>query len=119
MKTAMFPERFCLLAVIAMIQFAALAQPSFSFSGYATTLPVYQGGSGQGDSETDPFFLNRARIRLRPTTDLSSSTRISLEYEITALYHEGDFLFSPSKVHIRRLSTFDPAPRFQQRLGKR
>ena len=67
------------------------AQYSFSFSGYAIDLPIFQSNR---ESTANFFqtnknqFLNLFRTRLRPTLYLWQGARISAEYEIAALYYE-------------------------------
>jgi hypothetical protein len=65
------------------------AQDTFNFSGYIIDIPYFskanQSNSLLSNSKTEQFF-NLTRLRLRPTINLWTNARISLEYEISSLY---------------------------------
>jgi hypothetical protein len=78
-----------LLIILFILPISLLAQESIDFSGYIVDLPYFQKTNDviskllNSDKEQ---FLNLTRLRLRPTLNLWQGARISLEYEMNALY---------------------------------
>ncbi|MEE9187092.1 MAG: hypothetical protein V3U10_03560 [Bacteroidota bacterium] len=69
---------------------AGQAQIHLDFSGYVVDLPIFQSTSellSQAMETDQNQLLNLTRARFRPTVSLSPNARISLEYELTVLYH--------------------------------
>lgn len=88
------------LLIFATLFFARIdfsqAQYELTFSGYVMDVPVGQRINStvarflQADREQ---FLNVTRIRLRPTVVLWDNAQLSLEYEVTSLYHSTSMFF--------------------------
>lgn len=83
----------------------AEAQDWLSFSGYVMNVPVYQRVNGtlaRSFGRDRDQWLNVARARLRPTASLWGNARLSLEYEITSLYHSGPLFFDIQTTRNKR-----------------
>ena len=92
----------------------ASAQLELTFSGYAVDFPAYQRSEdlvarffGVGRDQ----FVNVSRLRLRPALSLWRDAQLSLEYEISALYHSTPVLFQvQSEENSRQIAdwTWNP-----------
>jgi hypothetical protein len=83
----------------------AAGQDWLSFSGYVMEVPVYQvvNSTLARLFATDrDQWLNVARVRLRPTVSLWGNARVSLEYEITSLYHSTSLFFDIQTTRNKR-----------------
>jgi hypothetical protein len=93
-----------LLLAVFWIQ-SSSAQDWLSFSGYIMDVPVYQRVNGtlaRFFAADRDQWLNVARVRLRPTASLWGNARLSLEYEITSLYHSDPLFFDIQTTRNKR-----------------
>lgn len=84
------------------------SQYEFDFSGYISTLPIYQINNNQISQLYNidrTLFIDLSRIRLRPTLYLWDNARINLEYEVSSLYFNssGIISFSTDTKNKRQL----------------
>ena len=97
-----------------------VAQFEFNFSGYIVDFPAYQ----QSKDLVARFFgverdqfVNVTRLRLRPALSLWRDAQLSVEYEISALYHSTPVLFQvQSEENSRQIADWTWKPIDEKRF---
>lgn len=92
---------FCLFLIFSR----AFSQPELTFSGYVADFPTYQRSRDLVarffGAERDQY-ANVTRIRLRPALSLWGDGQLSLEYEVSALYHSTPIVFQVQSEENKR-----------------
>lgn len=99
------PFRIALSLLLMMFLHVARAQVQLDFSGYVVDLPIYESAnellSRSAEIDEDLLF-NLTRVRLRPAIFPWSNARVSLEYELTSLYHSSRLTRSTTPDRMNR-----------------
>lgn len=69
------------------------AQVTTGFSGYIVDLPTYQRVAGSFWGIGNNLYTNLTRLRLRPVIRFGEFSRVSVAYEVDALYQNAPFTF--------------------------
>lgn len=103
--------KYLITAFLLTFQLSFLsAQDKFNFSAYILELPAYQyvkESSSDLINTTGSSFTNLTRLRLRPSLRITKSTKISMEYEIDALYNSRNTGISTEGTEKNKRQLFD------------